>query len=275
MIRSPGVKLFVYGFLGLTCVVMIIPFVYMVSLSLSSDSEIFHFPPPLVPETLMFSNAIRAWNSAPFFRYFINTVIVAGSITALHLFFDPLAGYTFAKFRFFGRDKLFMLIISTSLMIPFFVRMIPLYIIVSRLGWTDTYFGLIIPFIMHGYGIFLMRQFIMPIPNDYIDSARIDGCTEFGIFWRIITPMCKPALITDGLFTFIYNWNAFLWPLIVINSPDMRTLTLGLLAFRQEHFIQWNLMAVGALFLFLPAFMVFLLAQRYFVRGVVMSGLKG
>lgn len=275
MIRNPAVKLFVYGFLALTCFVMIIPFVYMVSLSLCSDSEIFHFPPPLVPEKLMFSNAIRAWDSAPFFWYFINTVIVAGSITTLHLFFDPLAGYTFAKFRFFGRDKLFMLIISTSLMIPFFVRMIPLYIIVSRLGWTDSYFGLILPFIMHGYGIFLMRQFIMPIPNDYIDSARIDGCTEFGIFLRIILPMCKPALITDGLFTFIYNWNAFLWPLIVINSPNMRTLTLGLLVFRQEHFIQWNLMAVGALFLFLPAFMVFLVAQRYFVRGVVMSGLKG
>ena len=275
MMENPFIKILVYAFILTICFVMVIPFVYMISLSLSSDAEIFKFPPPLIPEKLMFQNISRAWNAAPFHRYFVNTLIVAGTITLFHLFFDPLAGYTFAKFRFLGRDKLFMLIISTSLMIPFFIRMIPLYIIVSKFGWTDSYLGLIIPFIMHGYGIFLMRQFIIPIPNDYIDSGRIDGCSEFGIFIRIILPMCKPALITNGLFTFIYNWNNFLWPLIVIDSPSMRTLTLGLVMFRREFYIQWNLMAVGALFLFIPAFIAFLVAQRYYVRGVVMSGLKG
>ncbi|MHB1134779.1 MAG: carbohydrate ABC transporter permease, partial [Chloroflexota bacterium] len=203
----------------------------------------------------------------------VNSLTVACGVAVMHMFFNSLAGFVFAKYNFRGRDMLFMAIIST-LILPFFVRMIPLYLIAAQLGWVNTYQGLILPFVMSGYGIFLMRQFIKPIPRELMEAARSDGCGEFGIYWRIILPQCKPVLATDGLFTFIYQWNNFLWPLIITTTMEMKTLPLGLIMFKQEQWVQWNYMAGGALILFVPALMMFLLAQRYFVQGIVLSGMK-
>lgn len=262
-----------YLLLIVVSIVAAFPFYYMVALSLSSPEEVYHFPPPLLPQVLLFSNYLRVWEAAPFGRFLFNSLVVACVVAAAHIFFDSLAGFVFAKYRFPGRDFLFMAIVST-LILPFFVRMIPLYLISAQLGWVNTYQGLTMPFIMSGYGIFLMRQFIKPIPNELLEAARADGCGEFGIYWRIILPQCKPVLATDGLFTFIYQWNNFLWPLIITTTMDMKTLPLGLILFQQEQWVQWNYMAGGALILFLPALLMFLLAQRYFVQGIVLSGMK-
>lgn len=262
-----------YLLLIVVSIVAAFPFYYMVALSLSSPEEVYHFPPPLLPQVLLFSNYLRVWEAAPFGRFLFNSLVVACVVAAAHIFFDSLAGFVFAKYRFPGRDFLFMAIVST-LILPFFVRMIPLYLISAQLGWVNTYQGLTMPFIMSGYGIFLMRQFIKPIPNELLEAARADGCGEFGTYWRIILPQCKPVLATDGLFTFIYQWNNFLWPLIITTTMDMKTLPLGLILFQQEQWVQWNYMAGGALILFLPALLMFLLAQRYFVQGIVLSGMK-
>jgi multiple sugar transport system permease protein len=210
---------------------------------------------------------------APFARFFFNSVIVALMITLAHLFFDPLAGYVFAKYRFPLKNVLFLFIMGT-LMIPFFVRMIPLYIMMGQWDWLNTYQALIVPFIMSAYGIFLMRQFIRPLPTELIDAARIDGCSEFGVYWRVILPQVKPALATLGLFTFLSHWDELLWPLVVVNTTSMRTMPIGLTLFNQEYTTQWQYTAAGAIVLFIPALILFFITQRYFVRGIVLSGLK-
>ncbi|MGQ9629491.1 MAG: carbohydrate ABC transporter permease [bacterium] len=273
MLREIMIKVAMYVVLSFFVVVMIFPFLYLISLSLQSDKEIFAFPPKLIPERPLFSNFLRVWRGAPFARFILNSLIVAGAITVSHLFFDPLAGYVFAKFRFPGRDFLFMSILGT-LMIPFFLRMIPLFYMFVQVRWVNTYQSLIIPFAMSGFGIFFMRQFILPLPNDLIEAARIDGCPEFSILIRIILPLCKPAIATLALFTFVFQWNEFLWPLIITSSLEMRTLSVGLTLFSREYFTQWNLVAPGAVILFIPGFLLFLFAQKYFVKGIALSGLR-
>ncbi len=251
----------------------LIPFLYMISLSLQTDAETMSGVPVIIPADPQFQNYVEIWARAPFARFILNSFIVAGTITLSHLFFDPLAGYVFAKYRFPLKDVFFTLILGT-LMIPFFVRMIPLYVMMARFQWVDSYRALIVPFLMSAYGIFLMRQFIQPIPTELIDAGRIDGASEFGIYWRIVLPQCKPALATLGLFTFIFQFNEFIWPLIVVNSTLMRTMTIGLTLFNQEYFTQWNFTATGGMILFIPSVLLFLFTQRYFVQGVVLSGLK-
>ena len=263
----------IYIILVLLSAIAILPLLYMLSLALQSDKEIFAGIPVLIPTDPQWQNFLAIWQKAPFARFFLNSIIVAGAITLSHLFFDPLAGYVFAKFRFPLKNVIFLLILGT-LMIPFFVRMIPLYIIMAQLHWLDTYQSLIAPFLMSAFGIFLMRQFIQPLPFELIDAARLDGCSEFGIYWKIILPQVKPALATLGLFTFIFQWDEFLWPLIVVNSTEMRTMPVGLTLFNQEFFTQWNYTAAGAVVLFVPILVLFLFLQRYFVKGISLSGLK-
>jgi multiple sugar transport system permease protein len=159
-------------------------------------------------------------------------------------------------------------------MLPFFIRMIPLYILTAKMGWLNTYQGLIMPFAMSAYGIFLMRQFILPIPNELIDAARIDGAGDLRIFFSVILPQIRPALATLGLLTFVFQFNEFLWPLIVVSSTEMRPITTGLTLFNQEFFTAWNLTATGGVILFIPSFVLFLFTQRYFIRSVMMSGMK-
>lgn len=271
--KGPVTSIAVYAVLAAAVLLAVFPFLYMISLSLQSDADIYSGVPIIIPETLQFSNYVDIWQRAPFARFILNSFIIAGGITALHLIFDPLIGYVFAKMNFPGKGVMFAGLLST-LMLPFFIRMIPLYILTAQMGMLNTYQGLIMPFAMSAYGIFLMRQFILPIPNDLIDAARIDGANDLVIYWRIVLPQIKPALATLALLTFVHQFNEFLWPLIVVSTTEMRPITTGLTLFNQEFFTQWNLTATGGVILFVPSFLLFLLTQRYFIRSVMMSGMK-
>jgi multiple sugar transport system permease protein len=262
-----------YMVLALSAALCVMPFMYMLSLSLQSDAELFSGVPVLIPDELQFLNYATIWERAPFGRFIINSLIIAGGITLLHLVFDPLVGYVFAKLNFPGKKIIFGLVLST-LMIPFFIRMIPLYIITAEFGWLNTYPGLIMPFAMSAYGIFLMRQFIAPVPNELLDAARIDGCSEFRIYWQIVLPQVRPALATLALLTFVFQWNEFLWPLVVVSTTEMRPITTGLTLFNQETFTQWNLTSAGGVLLFFPSLALFLFTQRYLVRSVMLAGMK-
>ena len=271
--RSLPENFIVYGVLAVAVLLAIFPFLYMVSLSLQSDADLYSGVPVIIPSVLQFSNYVDIWERAPFARFVLNSFIIAGGITALHLIFDPLIGYVFAKMEFPGRKPMFAALLAT-LMLPFFIRMIPLYLLTAEMGWLNTYQGLIMPFAMSAYGIFLMRQFILPIPDELIDAARIDGAGELRIFFSIILPQIRPALATLALLTFVFQFNEFLWPLIVVSTTEMRPITTGLTLFNQEFFTAWNLTATGGVILFLPSFVLFLFTQRYFIRSVMMSGMK-
>lgn len=259
--------------LGLAVLLAIAPFLYMVSLSLQSDADLFSGEVVIVPDQPQWMNYVTIWDEAPFARFILNSFIVAGGICLLHVLFDPLIGYVFAKMRFPGRQPLFALLLST-LMLPFFIRMVPLYILTAEVGLLNTYTGLILPFAMSGFGIFLMRQFILPIPDELLDAARVDGAGELRVFFDVVLPQLYPAIATLALLTFVFQFNEFLWPLVVVSSESMRPITTGLTLFNQEYFTRWNLTAVGGMLMFIPCLVLFLFAQRFFVRSVMLSGMK-
>lgn len=269
----PGANYVGYLVVLAVCALTVLPLLYMVSLSLQSNADLFSGDPVLWPSHMHFENFRTLFERVPFGRFFLNSVVMAGAITLSHLVLDPIAGYAFAKFQFPFRRTLFVVVLST-LMIPFFVRMIPVYVVFSQLGWLDSYQGLIVPFLCDAYGIFLMRQFIGPLPDELIDAARVDGAGELRIFARIILPQTKPALAVLALFTFVFQWNNFIWPLIATSTTRMRTMPIGLTLFNQEYFTQWNLTAAGSVVLFVPTAALFFFTQRYLVRGVALTGLK-
>ena len=264
---------FSYLILGILILLAILPFLYMISLSLQTEAETMSGIPIIFPDIPQWRNYIDIWSRAPFARFIFNSFFVAATITISHLLFSPLAGYVFAKYRFPLKDVLFFMVLGT-LMIPFFVRMIPLYMMMAKFNWLDSYQALITPFLMSAFSIFLMRQFIQPIPTDLIDAGRIDGASELRIYWEIILPQTRPALATLALFTFIFQFNEFIWPLIVVNSTLMRTMTIGLTLFNQEYFTQWNYTATGGMIMFVPSLILFLFTQKYYVQGIVLTGLK-
>lgn len=270
---TPVNRMLCYAVLTIAGLATVLPLVYMFSLSLQTEAETMSADPVLWPETLQWGNYAELFERAPFENFILNSLIVAGGITLAHLVFDPLVGYVFAKFRFPLRNTLFMGLLMT-LMVPLFVRMIPLYTMMANIGWIDTHQALIVPFLMDAFGIFLMRQFIQPIPDDLIHAARIDGASELRIYAQVILPQVKPALAVLGLFTFVFQWNEFLWPLIATTTEEMRTIPVGLTLFNQEYFTLWHLTAAGSVLLFLPTAAIFLLTQRYFVRGITLSGIK-
>jgi multiple sugar transport system permease protein len=269
----PGDRVAAYVVLVGLGLVTVLPLLYMIVLALQSDAEVQSGDPVLWPDQLHWENFTRLFEAAPFGRFFVNSFVMAGAITVSHLIFDPLIGYVFAKMEFPGKRVAFVAVLST-LMVPFFVRMLPIYSIFASLGWIDSYQGLIVPFLMDAYGIFLMRQFIRPLPDELIEAARVDGAGELRIYLRVILPQCKPALAVLGLFTFVFQWNEFLWPLIATSRTEMRTLPIGLTLFNQEYFTQWNLTAAGALLLFIPTALFFVITQKFLVEGIALSGLK-
>ncbi|MCW1412664.1 carbohydrate ABC transporter permease [Rhizobium sp. 1AS11] len=271
--RPVATSLITYLVLAFFVVLALFPFFYMVSLSLQSDADLFSGVPVIIPSDLRFSNYITIWDKAPFARFIVNSFVIAGGITVLHLLFDPLIGYVFAKLEFPGRRFMFAALLST-LMLPFFIRMIPLYILTAELGWLNTYQGLIMPFAMSAYGIFMMRQFIRPVPSELLDAARLDGASEWRIYRAIVLPQLGPPMATLGLLTFVFQFNEFLWPLVVVSSVEMRPITTGLTLFNSEFFTQWNLTATGGVILFVPSLLLFVFMQRYFVQSVMMSGMK-
>ncbi len=251
------------------------PFFWMAITSLKTAPEIQRVPLQISPDHwLNLSNYQEVFKREPFVRYLLNSAIVASLAAVSSLVVSSLAGYGFAKFHFPGRDAFFLAIVGI-LMVPFQSVVVPLYMWVNRLGLLDTYLGIVAPDLVSVFGVFLMRQAIEVIPNDYIDAARIDGCGEFRIFFQVILPTVKPAMATLLIIKFMWNWNEFFWPLVVINSPQMRVVTMGLMSFTNMYFIEYNLLTAAAVISILPILLIFLTLQRWVVQAVVMSGLKG
>jgi multiple sugar transport system permease protein len=254
-------------------ILMVLPIVWMLSSSLKTPDKIFSIPVQLIPDPFRVQNYTEAVNLAPLGRYFLNSVGVGLSITVLVLFFSTMAGYGFAKFKFWGRNAFFIAVLST-LMIPFQVIMIPLYILVRHFGWLNSYQGLIIPAAISAFGVFLMRQFIQTIPDELLDAARIDGASEIGIFFRIILPLCKPPMTALAIFTFLDSWNNLLWPLIIITKVELRPLALGLSEFQTIHGTSYHYLMAAATLATIPILILFAVLQKQFIRGVVLSGMK-
>ena len=251
------------------------PFFWMAVTSLKTAPEIQRVPLQISPDHWFnMSNYLEVFKREPFVRYLLNSAIVATVAAVSSLVVSSLAGYGFAKFRFPGREVFFFGIIGI-LMVPFQSVVVPLYVWVNRLGLLDTYLGIVAPDLVSVFGVFLMRQAIEMVPNDYIDAARIDGCGEFTIFRKVILPSVKPAMATLLIIKFMWSWNEFFWPLVVINSPRMRVVTIGLMSFTNMYFIEYNLLTAAAVISVLPILLIFLTLQRWVVQAVVMSGLKG
>jgi len=267
-------KMLIYLTMALGALVFFLPIFYMLTGSLKQSSDIFKVPFQWIPSPFVPENYTEAMKVAPFGRYFLNSLIVGVFTTLLNVFFSALTGYGFAKYNFWGKKFLFIAILST-LMIPFQAIMVPLYIIVRDFSWLNSYLGLIIPWSLSAFGVFLMRQFILSIPNELMDAARIDGDSELGIFWHVILPLSKTPLVTLAIFTFLDSWNNLLWPLIIITKPEMRTVSLGLTEFQTLHGTSYNLLMAGSTVATIPILILFIFLQRYFIRGVVLSGLKG
>lgn len=251
------------------------PFFWMAITSLKTAPEIQRVPLQVFPDSLAnWQNYREVFTRQPFARYLLNSALIASTAATSSLIVSSLAGYGFAKFRFPGRDVFFFGIIGI-LMVPFQSVVVPLYMWVNRLGLLDTYLGIVAPDLVSVFGVFLLRQAIEVIPNDYIDAARIDGCSELQIFYRVILPSIKPAMATLLIIKFMWNWNELFWPLIVVNSPQMRVVTMGLISFTNMYFIEYNLLTAAAVISVLPILIIFLTLQRWVVQAVVMSGLKG
>ena len=270
---KPGVAL-AYAALTALSVVMIFPFIWMVSSSLKDATQIFQMK--LFPTTPTFDNYryLLFREGSKFPQWFMNSAIVAISTTASVLFFDSLLGYTLSKFKFPGKNVIFFLIVST-LMIPTEMLVIPWYAMSRAMKWVNTYWGIMFPGMISAFGVFLMRQFMSTIPDDLLDAARVDGRGEFMIFVTVVLPLVTPALATLAIFNFIGNWNAFLWPLIAASKPRMFTLPVGLANFSGEAGSDWHLIMTGASIAMAPLVVVFLIFQKQIVKGIAMTGLKG
>lgn len=252
-----------------------IPVYYMVSTSFKDETEVFALPIHWLPEQFSPQNYPEAFDLAPFGLYFYNSVIVATIVVLSTLLFSALAGYGFAKFSFPGKNIAFIIVLST-MMVPFQVLLIPLYLLVYNLGWANNYAGLIIPGALSAFGVFLMRQFCLTLPDELLDAARIDGASEARIFWSIVMPLLMPPLSSLAIITFLGSWNNFLWPLIVVNKDHLFTLPVGMTVFRQPlREPYWTYLMAVSTVATLPVIIVFSLLQRYFIQGVVLSGLKG
>lgn len=265
-------KIIIWTLLLLGGLLMITPLLFMFSTSLKTAGQIYDMR--LIPAAPSLQNYQTVLADGRFLRWFLNSSIVACVVTLSNLFFDSLVGYTLAKFRFRGRTFIFIAILST-LMIPTEMLVIPWYLMSAHFGWLDTYWGIMFPGMMTAFGTFLMKQFFEGIPDDFLEAARIDGMNEFTIWWKIALPLVVPALSALAIFTFLGNWTAFFWPLIVTTSPELYTLPIGLTAFAVEQSIQWEMIMTGAALATLPTLFIFIALQRYIVRGVMLAGLKG
>lgn len=257
---------------------MLVPFLWMVTTALKSPGTAFSYPPDIFPTTFDFRNFEQLFTLVPFGRYFLNTLIVTTLTVVGQLAFCATAAYAFARLSFIGRKAIFILFLAT-MMIPFQVTMIPLFLLVFQLGWVNSFAGLIAPGISSAFGIFLLRQAFLSIPRDYQDAARIDGANEWTVFSRIFLPLTKPALATVAVFAFMGSWNDLLWPLLVSRDEEHRTLELGLAYFNASTSAHeqpnWPLMMAASVVVLLPVLLVYLIAQRYFVAGIALSGVKG
>lgn len=265
---------FSYIVLTLGAIVMLVPFAWMVSTAFKDPGAAFTYPPRWIPDPATGASFQQVWTKVSFGRYLFNSSVVAVTVTLAEVITSSLAAYAFARLRFPGRDTLFLLYLAT-LMIPGQVTIIPNFIIMRYLHWINTYQGLIVPAAFTALGTFLLRQYFLSIPRELEEAARIDGASYFQVYSRIIMPLAGPAVATLAVFSFMGSWNSFLWPLIMISEPSMSTLTVALRSFQTEYGTEWSLLMAGSVISLLPMLVIFLAAQRYFVRGIATSGLGG
>ena len=256
-------------------IVVFFPFFWMAVTSLKTAPEIQRVPLQIAPDSwLNFTNYFEVFKREPFLRYLLNSAIVASIAAVSSVVVSSLAGFGFAKYQFPGRNVLFLAVIGI-VMVPFQSVVVPLYVWMNDLGLLDTYAGIVAPDLVSVFGVFLMRQAIETIPNDYIDAARVDGASELGIFFSVILPSVKPAVATLLIIKFMWSWNEFFWPMVVTSSPQMKVVTMGLMSFTNMYFIEYNLLTAAAVISILPILFIFITLQRWVVQAVVMSGLKG
>jgi multiple sugar transport system permease protein len=262
-----------YIVLSVAALIALVPFLYVVSTSLKETVALFHYPPEWIPRQPTISNYTNIFKDYPFLRWTLNSFVVASSVTAIKVVIDSMAGYAFAKMSFPGRNVLFLLVLIT-LMVPFSATLLPLFIIVRELHMTNSYWGLILPPLASPIGIFMMRQFVESLPNDLEHSARLDGCSEFQVYRRIVLPMIRPGIIVLAVFTFMTQWTSYLWPLVIGTHEEMFTLTVGIQSLRSQFTMNWGIMSAGAVLSMLPLVLVFIFLQRYFIAGSIAGALK-
>jgi putative chitobiose transport system permease protein len=268
-------RLWIYLLLGAIAGAMLLPLLWLVSTAFKSPSEdIFQFPPQLLPSQPTFQNFVKVWQTNPFGQYLFNSALVATLTVVLNLLFCALAAYPLARLEFRGRDLLFNLVIATIL-IPFQIVMIPLYVLTVQLGLRNSYLGLIFPSIASAFGIFLLRQAFQGVPKELEEAARMDGCSELGLWWHVMLPSVRPALMTLAIFVFIGAWSDFLWPLLILDDPTYYTLPLGVAKLASAFSLDWRLIAAGSVISIAPILLFFLLMQRYIVPTESSSGVKG
>jgi len=271
--RQRAYRLMLYVLLFVGCAIMLFPFFWMITTSFKTQSEALRVPPQWIPVSFRWQNYIEAWNAAPFGRYFFNSFFMAITTTIGEVFTTILAAYAFAKMKFFGKGPLFAILLGT-MMIPGQMLLLPNYVTLARIGWLDTYQALIIPWLVSVFGIFLLRQFFMSIPDELRDAARIDGCSRFRFLFTIVVPLSKPAIFTVALLKFMGSWNSFQWVLIMTTSPEMRTVPVGLQVFSSEIGTAYEKLMAASVLAIIPILALFLFTQKQFIQGVARTGIK-
>jgi len=260
-------------FLMLGAFISVLPFMWLITTSLKPPNTLYSSP-LLIPTHFYIENYVEALKGAPFARYSLNSLIMAAGIVISQTFLSALAGYAFARIKFKFSNLLFFIFLGT-MMISTYATIIPNFLTINALGWYDTYAALIIPRAASVFSVFLFRQFFLSLPVEIEDAAKIDGCGRLKIFFKIALPLSKPVVITSALFSFLFAWNDFLWPLIVTDSPEMRTIQVGLSVFQGRYGIRWTLLSAATVLSILPTIIAFLIAQKYFIKGIAGTGLKG
>ena len=266
----------IYTILTVGGVAFAMPFFWMVSMALKPSDQIFVFPPIWLPNPIRWQNFTEGWSMYfPFWTFLLNTIIITGNNVVGNIVSCTLIAYGFARIKVREADVLFALVLAT-MMVPEQVTMIPVYYLFTKLGWVNTFLPLMVPaWFGYPFFIFLLRQFFLTLPHELDDAARIDGCSTWGILYRILLPLCKPALAAVAIFAFIRNWNSFLYPLIYLNDLDKYTLQLGLNMYRGQYYAEFHLMMAVALLVLIPVIIVFFVAQKYFIQGIALTGIKG
>jgi multiple sugar transport system permease protein len=267
-------KTVVYLVLAVGLIVVVFPLVWVVSSSFKAGDEVFSYPPSLVPEDPRLDNFVTLFTDYPFLRWLVNSFVVAFTVTGVSLLLHSMAGYALARLRFPGRNVLFLIIMSTY-MLPIYAIIVPRFLVVKQLGWVDSYMGLIIPSIFHAFGIFAFRQFFLGIPRELEDAALIDGASRVRIFVEIVLPLSRAVFLTMGVIFFIANWDAFIWPLVIARSKDLWVAQVGIASFRDPQITFWELVVAGSTVTIAPSLILFLSLQRFIVRGIRTTGIRG
>ena len=267
-------RVLLYIVLILIAVIMVVPFLWMLSTSLKTQYDAVKIPPVWIPDPPRWENYVKLFTEQPMFQFMLNTIKIVFFVVLGQLFFSSLAAYSFARISFKGRNVVFFFYIAT-LMVPGQVTMIPTYLMFAKAGLTDNHLALILPAFFSAFGVFLLRQFFMSLPRELEEAAEIDGCNPFMTYWRIMLPRVVPAMLTLGVFTLMNTWNDYMGPLIYLSSPEKYTMTLGIAYFKGVYTTQWNLVMAGSIVSVVPILIAYLCAQKYFIEGIAFSGVKG